>query len=163
MRTQSISLLLLFCMQCITLAKDSTLISIFSHAHPPSLAHPLDSIYKYDFHKSNYVGLGDIISTSTTTLQQNIGEPLIYSGISIFNSSPSTTVLSYNGVQIQDMISGPGDVYGMSPETINKVFNLYRIRCFDSWRFIRCIYLLARKHVFCIKTFFKDLVHTRRL
>ncbi|NBO70446.1 hypothetical protein EBV26_08175 [bacterium] len=108
-------------MQCITLAKDSTLISIFSHAHPPSLAHPLDSIYKYDFHKSNYVGLGDIISTSTTTLQQNIGEPLIYSGISIFNSSPSTTVLSYNGVQIQDMISGPGDVYGMSPETINKV------------------------------------------
>ena len=108
-------------MQYSTQAKDTMSVKMFQHAHAPALATPLDSILKYDFHSTNYIGIGDIISSNTTMLHQQTGDPLNYSGISIFNSHVSTSVISFNGVPVHDMISGSGDLFGVQTESIHKI------------------------------------------
>ena len=102
-------------------AKDTTVVHLYNHAHAPSQAFAQDSIEKYDFYQSNYVSLGDIISQHVPTLHFQLGDPLVYSGVSMFNSQPMTNIIALNGVPFQDMFSGQGDLNTIQPEAIHKI------------------------------------------
>lgn len=102
-------------------AIDTNTVHLFNHAHPPKHSYISDSITKYNFHRSNYVSVGDIISHHTSALHLQIGDPLIYSGISMYNAQPMSNVISLNGVPLQEMVYGQGDLNSISPEAIHHI------------------------------------------
>ncbi|MEY3313770.1 MAG: hypothetical protein RLZZ578_1290, partial [Bacteroidota bacterium] len=111
----------IFLLQVSLFAKDSTVVHLYNHAHAPSQAYTFDSVEKYDFHQSNYVSVGDIISHHAPTMNFQLGDPLIYSGVSMFNSHPMSNIISLNGVPFQDMFSGQGDLNTIQTEAIHKI------------------------------------------
>lgn len=104
-----------------TTKKSDTLQSrIFDHMHAPKYANAHDSISKYDFHRHNYQGLGELIGNLRGSTLQQMGDPLNYSSISIFNSLASQLSISMNGIPINDHFANSGNLFAMNPESIHK-------------------------------------------
>ena len=95
-------------------------ISIFDHMHAPIFANAQDSISKYDFHRYNYQGLGEIVGTQRGITLQQMGDPLNYSSISIFNSLASHLTMSMNGIPMNDHFAQAGNLFSINPESIHK-------------------------------------------
>ena len=86
--------------------------------HAPTFADAHDTISKYDFHRHNYQGLGELFGTLKGSTLQQLGDPLNYSSMSIFNSLASHLVISMNGIPLNDHISNMGNLNALNPEWI---------------------------------------------
>ncbi len=93
---------------------------MFEHMHAPTFADAHDTISKYDFHRHNYQGLGELFGTLKGSTLQQLGDPLNYSSMSIFNSLASHLVISMNGIPLNDHISNMGNLNALNPESIHK-------------------------------------------
>lgn len=95
--------------------------SLFEHASQPMIANPTDSVLKYDFHKSNYISIGDILTTRQSLIVQQTGDPLHYSTISFANSLSTSSVMSFNGVPLHSGFSQSMDLNAINPESVHKI------------------------------------------
>jgi hypothetical protein len=101
-------------------AKDSIQPSMYEHVHAPILSNPHDSITKYQFHHQNYQGLGEIIGSLNGSVLQQLGDPLTYSSISVFNSFAHHLNVSLNGISLNDHLSNAGNLNSIHPEAVHK-------------------------------------------
>lgn len=93
---------------------------MFEHMHAPKFADALDTTSKYDFHRHNYQGLGELLGTLKGSTLQQLGDPLNYSSLSMFNSLASHLTMSMNGIFVNDHISNVGNLFAINPESIHK-------------------------------------------
>jgi hypothetical protein len=101
-------------------AKDSIQHSMYEHVHAPILSNPHDSITKYQFHHHNYQGLGELVGSLRGSVLQQLGDPLTYSTISVFNSFAHHLNVSLNGISLNDHLSNAGNLYSIHPEAVHK-------------------------------------------
>lgn len=101
-------------------AKDSIQPSMYEHVHAPILSNPHDSITKYQFHHHNYQGLGELVGSLQGSVLQQLGDPLTYSSISVFNSFAHHLNVSLNGISLNDHLSNAGNLYSIHPEAVHK-------------------------------------------
>ncbi len=103
-----------------TQVKDSVRPSIYDHVHAPGFANSHDSIEKYQFHLHNYQGLGELIGSLKGNVLQQLGDPITFSSISIFNSFANHLDISMNGIALNDQFSNTANLYMMHPEAVHK-------------------------------------------
>lgn len=101
-------------------AKDSIQPSMYEHVHAPILSNSHDSITKYQFHHHNYQGLGELVGSLQGSVLQQLGDPLTYSSISVFNSFAHHLNVSLNGISLNDHLSNAGNLYSIHPEAVHK-------------------------------------------
>ena len=100
--------------------KDSIQHSMYEHLHAPILSSPHDSITKYQFHHHNYQGLGELVGTLRGSVLQQLGDPITYSSISVFNSFAHHLNVSLNGISLNDHLTNAGNLYSLHPEAVHK-------------------------------------------
>jgi hypothetical protein len=93
---------------------------MYEHLHAPVLSNPHDSITKYQFHHHNYQGLGELVGTLRGSVLQQLGDPITYSSISVFNSFAHHLNVSLNGISLSDHLANTGNLYSIHPEAVHK-------------------------------------------
>jgi len=99
---------------------DSSFLHMYEHMRPPTIADTLNSISKYEFHQHNYQGLGELLGSVKGSTLQQLGDPILYSSISMFNSMASHLAISLNGIQMNSHFGNTANLYGIHPEAIHK-------------------------------------------
>ena len=90
------------------------------HMRPPSIADTQIVISKYEYHHHNYQGLGELVGNGKGITLQQLGDPVLYSSISMFNSLASHLTISMNGTSANSLIGNIANLILMNPESVHK-------------------------------------------
>jgi len=90
------------------------------HMRPPSIADTQIVISKYEYHNHNYQGLGELVGNGKGITLQQLGDPVLYSSISMFNSLASHLTISMNGTSANSLIGNIANLILMNPESVHK-------------------------------------------